>query len=422
MTDYSKYLLTHRRTLHKKPELGWCEFWTTAYIVEELEKLGWKLNLGTSQINRDAVMGRSEKLVVQEIERAKKEGVSEETLGRMRGYTGCIAVWDTDLPGPTTALRFDIDCVGVEESSDPCHKPNIEGFRSEHSGCMHSCGHDGHTAVGLTVAKWVEQHSKELKGKILLVFQPAEEGVRGAAAQAASGLLDDVDYLLGSHLSLICKSGEICTCPTNVLATTKLDVKLKGMAAHPTMSPELGRDALTCLCSMVLSLKGMGSHGKGMTSINIGKIEAGEFRNVVAAHGLMQMEVRGATTEINNYQVKKSLQIIKGIAEAYGVSYEVEKAGEASSLSNDRELIDLVSKVASTVPGVEQVIEEKKMGASEDFTMLAQRVQAMGGKSEFFIVGADRKGAHHQSNFDFDENALNVAFLIFKGCLEQLNI
>ena len=62
------------------------------------------------------------------------------------------------------------------------------------------------------------------------------------------------------------------------------------------------------------------------------------------------------------------------------------------------------------------------MGASEDFTMLAQRVQAMGGKSEFFIVGADREGAHHQSNFDFDENALNVAFLIFKGCLEQLNI
>lgn len=421
MSDYFSNAVTLRRRLHAKPEIGWCEFWTTALIVDELESLGWTVHMGKSHLGMDTIMGRDEKLVQKSIERARAEGVSDKMLARMEGYTGCIAEWSTGRDGPVTALRFDIDSVGVEETDAPEHKPNREGFASTHKGWMHACGHDGHTAMGLTIARWVRDHANALKGTVKLIFQPAEEGVRGAAAQAASGMLDDVDYIFGSHLSLMCGSGEICTNPQNVLATTKFDVIYTGKPAHPTMSPELGRDALACLCTTVTQLRGMAPHGKGMSCVNIGHIEAGEFRNVVPVHGLMQLEVRGATGEINDYVVNQALRLIKGAAMGYDVDYEVKKAGEATSLANNEEMIALLTEVAQKVQGVRTVTRERNMGASEDFTMLGARVQAHGGKSAFFIVGADRPGAHHQKNFDIDENALDVGFNIYKGCLERLN-
>lgn len=105
----------------------------------------------------------------------------------------------------------------------------------------------------------------------------------------------------------------------------------------------------------------------------------------------------------------------------YGVEYEVNRAGEATSLANDEELIALLTEVAGTVAGVKKIYLERNMGASEDFTMLGARVQAHGGKSAFFIIGADRPGAHHQKNFDFDEKALEVGFNIYRSCLERLN-
>lgn len=421
LADYAAHAVCWRRKLHARPELGWCEFWTTAQIIAELERLGWKVIAGKAQIGLDAVMGRDEGLVRRAEERAAAEGVSPEMLARMEGFTGCVGVWDTGRSGPETAMRFDIDCVPVEEADDAGHLPAREGFRSQHPGAMHACGHDGHTASGLAAAEWVRDHADALCGRVLLIFQPAEEGVRGAAAQAASGLLDRTDFILGSHLSLICRSGEVCVKPVNVLATAKLDVFYTGKPAHPTMSPELGRDALACLCATVTALRGMASHGKGMTTVNVGRIEAGESRNVVPAHGSMQMEVRGATGEINDYMVNQALRIIRGTAEAYDVAYEVKKAGEASSLANDPELIELAAEVAAGIPGVREVVRERSLGASEDFTMLAARVQAHGGKAVFFIVGADRPGAHHQRNFDFDESALAVSVGIFTGCLARLN-
>lgn len=421
MTNYFENAVKLRRELHQRPELGWGEFCTTARIAQELESLGWKIRLGTEQIGKDAVMGRSEAFVAKNLERAKSEGVSEALLTRMQGYTGCIAEWDTGRPGPVTGMRFDIDCVGVAETTSPEHRPNALGFRSRYEGAMHSCGHDGHTAIGLTIARWVAEHSDQLKGTVKLIFQPAEEGVRGAAAQAASGELDNIDYLLGAHLALMCKTGEICTRPTNVLSTTKLDVKFIGKPAHPTMSPELGRNALACLCTCVSELLGMARHSKGMSCINVGHIEAGEFRNVIPATGLMQLEVRGATAEINDYMVDQAICIIKGTAMAYRVECEISKAGEATELNNDAELMDLVASVAEKTEGCRQIFPEKDMSGSEDFTVLATRVQAHGGKSEFFIIGSDRPGAHHQTNFDFDETSLRIGFDIFQGCLLKLN-
>ena len=279
--NYVENAIKIRRELHKIPELGWGEFCTTARILEELDSLGWTVHAGLSQIGLDAVMGRPTAFVEENLKRARAEGVSESMLERMQGYTGCIAEWDTGRPGPVSAFRFDIDCVGVEETENSDHIPNQCGFRSTHPGAMHSCGHDGHTAVGLTFARWIADHKDELNGKVKLIFQPAEEGVRGGAAQAASGLLDDVDNLLGAHLAMMCPTGEVCVYPGGVLCTTKLDVRFKGAPAHPTMSPHLGRNALACACVCVTELLGMARHGKGLGCINVGLMSGGECRNVI---------------------------------------------------------------------------------------------------------------------------------------------
>lgn len=422
MRDYKASMIQTRRDLHKMPEMGWGEFKTTAYIIERLESLGWKVFTGTQQVNVDAVMGRDLEFVKEHLKRARADGVSEAILERMEGYTGAIALWDTGREGPVTALRFDIDCVGVEETMCDCHKPNQEGFRSEHDGEMHSCGHDGHTSVGLHVAQWVVDNKDRLNGKIKLIFQPAEEGVRGGAAQAVSGLLADVDNILGCHLAMMCPTGEVTTTPTGVLCTTKFDVRFTGAPAHPTMSPHLGRNALAAACNCVGQLLGMARHGKGLGCVNVGLMKAGECRNVIPVHAEIKMEIRGETDEINTYMADQAARIIEGTALAYGVNFEIEKVGEAGELINDQALVDVVAQCAHEEPTCKEVIDFKKLGCSEDYTMLAKVVRDRGGKSCFFVVGADRTAAHHQAEFDFDETGMETAFGIFTRAIEKLNI
>jgi len=165
MTDYTKQLVEQRRELHQWPEEGWTEFWTTNYIVTKLRSWGYEVLLGTKIINPEQVFGRNEKLVQEGIKNALARGVSQSFIDETEGYTGCVALLDTGKEGPTTAFRFDIDCVCVNETDNPEHKPNKEGFRSQHAGFMHACGHDSHISIGLTLAHWIAEHKDELKGK-----------------------------------------------------------------------------------------------------------------------------------------------------------------------------------------------------------------------------------------------------------------
>ena len=128
MTDYTKQLVEQRRELHQWPEEGWTEFWTTNYIVNKLRSWGYEVLLGTKIINPEQVFGRNEKLVQEGIKNALARGVSQSYIDETEGYTGCVALLDTGKEGPTTAFRFDIDCVCVNETDNPEHKPNKEGF------------------------------------------------------------------------------------------------------------------------------------------------------------------------------------------------------------------------------------------------------------------------------------------------------
>lgn len=421
MVDFYKQLVEQRRELHQWPEEGWTEFWTTAYITEHLREWGYEVLLGLKVIDKENVFGRNQKLVDVAIEAAKNRGVSQALLDEMQGYTGAVAVLDTGKEGPVTAFRFDIDCVCVQETDDASHKPNQEGFRSVHDGYMHACGHDCHASIGLTLARWLMENKDSLKGKFKIVFQPAEEGVRGASAIAASGVLDDADYLFGSHISFMADTGEVVVAPYGLLCTTKYDVTFRGAPAHAGKEPNAGRNALAAACNAVVQMMGIARHGGGMTRINVGTLRAGEGRNVIPCTAHMALEVRGETSEINDYMAQQVKNIIEGIAKSFGVTYEISTMGAAVDFLNDAELNDIISDVAKTVPTVNKIVADGNFGGSEDYSIMGRRVQTHGGKAAFFICGADRTAGHHQGKFDIDETGLTTAFDMYKGIVEKTN-
>ena len=181
LNDYIPEMIQTRRELHQMPEVGWQEFLTTQRIVQTVRALGFTVLLGEKLFNPKYALGRDPVAIDDAIERSLALGLSPELLKEMQGYTGCMAIFDTQRPGPVTALRFDIDCVCVEEDQTENNEAFVENFCSKRKGLMHACGHDAHTAIGLTVAKWVHDHADSLCGKVKLIFQPAEEGMRGAA-------------------------------------------------------------------------------------------------------------------------------------------------------------------------------------------------------------------------------------------------
>lgn len=417
---YHDQLIEIRRHLHTMPEEGWSEFTTTAFIVGKLREYGYEVLLGKKVINPDNCLGRNLKVVEAGLKLARENGVSEELLAEMDGLTGCVGVMDTGRPGPTLAIRFDIDCVPVTESTEDCHIPARKGFISKRPGLMHACGHDAHTSTGLAVAHWFADNVDQMSGKIKILFQPAEEGVRGAAGMAASGILDDADYFLGAHIAMMCKSGEVSVNPYGFLCTTKLDVTYTGRPAHAGVEPNAGHNAMAAACNAFVQLLGIARHGSGMTRINVGQLVAGEGRNVIPSHAVMKMEVRGETGEINQYMYDSAVNIIKGCALSQNCEYTIEKMGEAVDLTNDPELVKVLTEAVGNVEGMTARQDPMNFGGSEDATILARRVQAHGGKAAFFVLGADRPSGHHTAKFDIDEKALDKGLAVWANAIKLI--
>ena len=414
-------LIDLRREFHRNPEIGWAEFVTTARIVGVLREYGFEVLLGAQAIALDQALGRDPDVVAAGLAHARAHGVDAALLDEMCELPGCVGLWRTPRPGPVVALRFDIDCVPVQESARPEHPPSALGFASQRPGLMHACGHDGHTAIGLVLARWIAQNADQLRGTIKLLFQPAEEGVRGAAAMAAAGVVDDVEVFLGAHLAMMAATGEIVTAPKGFLCTTKLDLRFRGKSAHAGVEPHLGRNALTAACHAVTQLMGIPRHGSGMTRINVGELHAGEGRNSIPVAAKLSLEVRGETEAINAYMAEQVRQIAEGVSKSFDVAFEVDKVGEATDLTNDAELVELIGEVARETPGVHSVVREANFGGSEDATILARRVQSRGGKAAYFVIGSARPAGHHQSEFDIDEASLPVGLDLFKGLLLRLS-
>ena len=403
-------LVEARRDLHRHPESAWTEFRTAAKVASTLEALGYEVLCGAEVVKEEAMMGvPGEDVLAKAMQRALEEGAEPKWVEKMAGgKTGVVGIMKFAKPGNIVGLRFDMDSNEVEEAIDANHRPVSENFRSLHEGLMHACGHDGHVTVGLAVAKLIAQHKDEMSGTIKIIFQPGEEGVRGAKAMVASGIADDVQYFLSGHIGFNANRDGMLACMTDgFLATTKLDAFFKGKSSHAGAAPEEGRNALLAAAAASISLHSISRHGKGVSRINVGVLDAGTGRNVLPDRAVIKLETRGGNTEINDFMVSEAKRMIKASADLYNVEVKIEEVGGAPSCSLDEEMGEEVYRIASASNQFKEVVPKVNLGASEDCSYFMERVQQLGGKAVYMMYGSSLKAGHHNSSFDFNEDCLS---------------
>lgn len=342
--------------------------------------------------------------------RALSQGANPKWIKQMKGgQTGVVGVLKSEKPGPVIALRFDIDALDLNESNSKEHIPTIEGFRSVHEGMMHACGHDGHVAIGLGVAKFLMKHKEKWIGEIRLLFQPAEEGCRGAKSVVDKGWLDHVDFFYSGHIAFQSfKLGEVVASVGGFLSTTKLDVTFKGHPAHAGKTPNIGRNALLAAATASLHLHGIPRHGDGKSRINVGLLEAGSGRNIVPDHATMAIETRGETTKINDYMTEEAIRVVESSANMHGVDCEWEIVGKASGSIPNETFTSFIQDELESVKGLTTVIPYKELNASEDVVYMMNKVHTQGGEATYLLFGSPIPAGHHESLFDFDEEVLTI--------------
>lgn len=397
-----------RRDFHAHPELGWCEMRTSSLIARRLTELGYEVLTGPAVCRDEARMGLPDRQTLEQAYRqAEQQGADPEFLPAARGgFTGVIGILRCG-EGPTAALRFDIDALPVSECPDGEHRPTREGFASRRAGVMHACGHDGHAAIGLGTAELLMRLRDRLHGTVKLIFQPAEEGVRGAKSIVEAGHLDGVDYVLGGHMGGApdTPAPSIGVGSGNTLATTKFDVCFQGKPAHAGFCPELGKNAMLAAAAAVLNLYAIPRHGAAPTQINVGKLTAGSGRNVVPDCARLEVEVRGNTADANRYMQEYAFRVVKAAAEMHDCGCEIRLMGAADCTRNSPELCRRVEQIAAQAGLSCQALEGGASG-SEDYSYFSERVQAQGGQSCYFSNLVRCAGPFHNSRFDFDEVGL----------------
>ncbi len=412
-----------RRALHKCPQPSWLEFFATAFVAEKLSGWGYDVRQGRDVIAEDKQLLLPDPATLQtEYERALKAGADEKFLSPARGgFTGIIAILKGELPGPTMGFRFDIDSNEVTETHDQTHHPARQGFISQNPGYAHMCGHDIHMATGLLLAKYFADNRKTLKGTVKFLFQPNEENLSGAAAMIEKGHVDDLNYLVGGHIGLALKeTGHICFNIHSFMALSRFEVTFTGRPTHAAASPEQGKNAMLGACNAVTNLYAISRHSKGATRMNVGVLQAGSTWNVIAEKAYFRMETRGVTNELNDYMVEKSREVIEGAAKMYGLSVEMKPAAQAVVAESSPELIAVAERVAATLPSVKQVVPSAPFNASEDVTLMMERVHQKGGKALFALFGTPTHGGHHNSTFDADEIVIRNAAEFYAALQKEL--
>lgn len=393
-------LVAWRRDFHRFPELGFLEYRTTAKIIEELRNCGYEVLTGADATDPSARMG----LPTQQedeaaIARAIDEGANPDIVHAIAGgFTGAVAILKNG-DGPVVGMRFDIDCLPLTEKTE---------HGSAHEGSMHACGHDSHITMGLGVARAMAALTDEWSGTLKLLFQPAEEGVRGAQAMVSAGLVDDVEVMLGQHVwPHDFEDFDFAPGSGGALATTKFDVNFTGLASHASGAPEKGKNALLAACTATLNLYAISRHSGGSTRISVGKLEAGDTRNIVAEHAHFEMEVRGQTTEINEFMATRARTVIEAAAAMYECDVDIIRMGEAISLESDEQLMDTIAAAAEAV-GVrpERSTPAMRFTASEDYSYMMKRVQDNGGQAALMLFFTPSEVGLHSVDFCVDESVL----------------
>ena len=312
------------------------------------------------------------------------------------------------------AFRADMDALPITEQTGL-------PFASAHPGKMHACGHDGHQAVAFELGRFIVANRDRLTGRIRFIFQPGEEGSRGAYPIVQSGLLDDVDTLLCAHIATDLQAGTVVAAPEKFLCTTKIDLHFEGVQAHAGMQPQLGRNALLAAADAALILMALPRHSDGMTRVNVGTLHAGEGRNVIAAHADMEVEVRGENEAINRELAREAVTRAQGCAMAFGVKMSHKIMGEAVDFVPDDGIVQMITVCARRARHVREVRPSVPLNGSDDATLMIRRVQSQGGRAGYFLVGAGLEASHEHAAVDFDERYLVTLYDIFANLVIGLS-
>jgi amidohydrolase len=372
-----------RRDLHMHPELGFQEVRTSGIIAKELRELGLETTTGIAK-------------------------------------TGVVALLEGAKPGPVLLLRFDIDALPITEETDA-------EYASKNPGVMHACGHDGHVAIGLTVACLLNQHRDEINGTIKLVFQPAEEGRGGAEAVIQAGVMQNPSPLrsLGLHIWNGSPIGWLGIAAGPVMAgaaTLKVVVTGKGGHAafpHLTIDPVLAAAHIVSAAQSIVA-RNVDPQQAGVLSITT--IHGGEAFNVIPQQVEMTGTLRYFEQPVRELLFRRFEQVARNVAEGLGCQAAVEIRDLTPVVDNDPGVTKSVKRAAETAfPG--HTIDERgyfTMGA-DDFAFFQQKAPGT-----YFFVGSNNaaKGldyGHHHPKFDFDEGVLpRAAALMAASAVELL--
>ncbi len=412
-----------RRLVHQFPELGWCEFQTTAHVIRALRSIDVDAAWGTELYGSAYRLGLPDEATLEQAFDAAVARVPDLNISSMAGgFTGVVASIHGSRRGPVRALRLDIDALPLHESQDPSHRPKVEGFASHHEGLMHACGHDGHVAIGVGVARVLGRLRDLISGEIRLIFQPAEEGTRGATAITEAGWLDRVDVLFALHIGAEAAVGTHTIVPgvTGLLATEKFDVSFRGRSAHFSERPHIGRNALDAASGVALlshSIRGApGSRG----AVNVGRLEGGSARNIVPGTAMIELEIRSESDdELANLR-RRLDSLIAGTSSALGIEAALDCVGRSPAASSDAALAALVREEALLMDL--PVIDEMCFGASDDAAVMMRRVQERGGLATYMLIGSDGATEFHTEGFDFDEASMATAIELLVRALLRTDI
>ena len=376
-------LVAWRRAIHQRPELGFKEQITADFISRKLAE--WNIEHQT--------------------EIAK---------------TGIVATITGDRPGKVLAIRADMDALPIQEE-------NEVAYRSLHDGKMHACGHDGHVAIALGAAYYLNQHRQYFSGTVKFIFQPAEEGPGGAKPMIEAGVLKspDVDAIIGLHLWNNLPLGQVGVRSGALMAAVEcFRCKIWGQGGHGAM-PHQTKDAIVIGSQVVNALQTIVARNVNPLDaavVTVGEFHAGTALNVIADTAQMSGTVRYFNPELEAFIGERIEDIIAGVCQSHGAKYELDYWQLYPPVINNSGITELVRSVAVDV--VETpigVVPECQTMGGEDMSFFLNEVPGC-----YFFLGAANpdKGLaypHHHPRFDFDETALSMGVEIFVRCVEQFN-
>jgi amidohydrolase len=301
-------------------------------------------------------------------------------------------------------VRADMDALPIVET-------NSVDYISDAPGTMHACGHDGHTSIGLAVAKMLNDRRAEIHGRIKFVFQPAEEIGEGAKAMVADGALKEPrpDFSVGLHLWNDMPIGQIAVTPGPCMAAADLlTIKITGSGGHGA-SPHLARDPIIAAAQIISALQTVVSRNvEPLESavVSITAINGGDAFNVIPSSVDLKGTIRTYKPEVQDIVHKRVREICEGIAAAMGCTAEVVLQKRTRTVVNDPALSDKIAEMAARHVGGENVRRDVRTMGAEDMSEFMSDIPGC-----YFFVGSanasrDLHYPHHNPRFDFDEEAL----------------